>query len=132
MIANMRKTIQLLLFIFLGSQLVFAANSQSDFQSLKGKWQRPDGGYILEINSIEKDGKMNAGYFNPNSIHIAKAEASRADGKIKVFIELRDVNYPGSNYHLNYDLEKDILTGTYFQAVAREEYPVYFQRLKSS
>ena len=37
---------------------------------------------------------MDAAYFNPKSIHIAKAEASRETDATKVFIELRDMNYP--------------------------------------
>ena len=39
-----------------------------------GRWLRPDGGYILEIKSIDASGAMQADYFNPNPIHVAKAE----------------------------------------------------------
>lgn len=41
---------------------------------------------------------MVAGYFNPKSIRVAKAEASWDGGALKVFVELRDVIYPGSTY----------------------------------
>jgi hypothetical protein len=86
------------------------------FDKLKGKWLRPDGGYILEIRSVEPDGKMDAGYFNPQSIHVAKAEAAQEGAVTKVSIELRDVNYPGSTYVLTYEAATDQVTGIYYQA----------------
>ena len=76
-----------------------AATPNPAFEKLKGRWLRPDGGYIVEIRSVEPGGKLDAAYFNPKPIHVAKAEASQEDGTVKVFIELRDVNYPGSNLH---------------------------------
>jgi hypothetical protein len=106
------------------------ADSSSDFQRLKGRWQRPDGGYILEVKSIAPNGSMDAGYFNPRSIHVAKAEASRDGGAAKVFIELRDVNYPGSTYTLTYDTASDQLKGIYYQAVEKQRFPVAFERVK--
>jgi len=60
-----------------------AAGSNVEFQKLKGRWQRPDGGYIMEIKSVASDGAMDAAYFNPKSIHVAKAEASREGGATK-------------------------------------------------
>lgn len=107
-----------------------AATGNSEFQKPKGRWQRPDGGYVLEIKSIAANGSMDAAYFNPKSIHIAKAEASRDGDATKVFIELRDVNYPGSTYSLIYDAVSDQLTGIYYQAVERQRFPIAFERLK--
>jgi hypothetical protein len=49
---------------------------------------------------------------------------------LRVFIELRDVNYPGSTYQLTWDAEADRLKGTYYQAALRESYDVEFARLK--
>ena len=108
-----------------------AAKPPPAFEKLKGRWQRADGGYVIEIRSVEAGGKMEAAYFNPRPIHVAKAEASQEGGTVKVFIELRDVNYPGSQYTLTYDSGNDRLTGTYYQAVAGETYDVFFVRLKS-
>ena len=68
------------------------------FQVIKGRWQRPDGGYIIEIKNIDRVGKMEAAYFNPRPIHVAKANAARDGNTTKIFIELRDVNYSGSTY----------------------------------
>jgi len=102
----------------------------SDFKHLKGKWQRPDGGYILELKQIGKDGSLKAAYFNPRSINVSRAELKRRGDKLTVFVELRDVNYPGSRYNLQYDPRLDRLTGTYFQAVHGETYNVEFSRFK--
>ncbi len=69
-----------------------SAPGQTDFQRLEGKWVRPDGGYVLELRNIKKDGSMTAGYFNPRPIKVFRAEAGRKDGRITLFVELRDVN----------------------------------------
>jgi hypothetical protein len=100
------------------------------FDKLKGKWLRPDGGYILEIRSVEPDGKMDAGYFNPQSIHVAKAEAAQEGAVTKVSIELRDVNYPGSTYVLTYEAATDQLTGIYYQAALQQRFEVVFVRTR--
>jgi hypothetical protein len=113
-----------------GSEIALAIQPKADFQTLLGKWQRPDGGYIIEVRKVESDGKMDASYFNPSPINVSKAEASQDGGTIRVFIELRDVNYPGSTYHLTYDPGNDCLKGNYFQAALKENFDVYFVRLK--
>jgi hypothetical protein len=107
-----------------------AATPNAAFEKLKGRWLRPDGGYIVEIRSVESGGKLDAAYFNPKPIHVAKAEASQDGGTIKVFIELRDVNYPGSTYTLAYDPQSDQLKGIYYQALQQQIFEVYFERLK--
>ena len=107
-----------------------AAGSNVEFDKLKGRWQRPDGGYVLAIQNIADSGAMDAGYFNPKKIHVAKAEASQEGANTKVFIELRDVNYPGSTYTLTYDPSSDQLKGIYYQAVEKQRFPVAFLRLK--
>ena len=35
----------------------------ADFQPLMGRWQRTDGGYVIEIGRIDADGKIAAGVF---------------------------------------------------------------------
>ena len=49
---------------------------------------------------------------------------------MKVFIELRDVNYPGSTYTLTYDPASDQLKGVYYQAAAFRRFPVAYVRMK--
>jgi hypothetical protein len=87
-----------------------SAESNNEFQKLKGRWQRPDGAYRFEVKFVTADGAMDAGYFNPKSIHIAKAEAFREADATKDFVELRASNYPGSTYTLYYyDPQQDQL-----------------------
>ena len=95
-----------------------------------GKWQRPDGGYIVEIKGVDGSGKLDVAYFNPDPIHVSRAVAWRDKGTSRVVIELRDVNYPGSTYTLEYNTESDQLFGQYFQAALRETFEVVFSRLK--
>jgi hypothetical protein len=107
--------------------MVFTAD---DFQTLMGRWQRTDGGYVIEIRSIAPDGKISAGYFNPRPIHVEKAQASKGKDHIKVEMTLRDVGYPGSAYTLVFVSEKDVLLGYYYHAVSRQYFDVLFVRMK--
>jgi hypothetical protein len=104
--------------------------AEADFQRLEGKWVRPDGGYLLELRNIKKDGSVSASYFNPRPIKVYRAELSRKEGKISLMVELRDVNYPGSTYNLQYDPANDRLKGTYFQAVERQTFNIEFVRVR--
>jgi hypothetical protein len=103
---------------------------QTDFQRLEGKWVRPDGRYILELKSIKKDGSIIAAYYNPRPVRVFRAEIAKKDGAITLFVELRDVNYPGSTYKLQYDPATDRLKGKYFQAVERQTFDVEFMRMR--
>jgi hypothetical protein len=51
--------------------------ANGSFDKLNGRWLRPDGGYVLDIRSVDASGKIDAVYLNPKPINIAKAEASR-------------------------------------------------------
>jgi hypothetical protein len=104
--------------------------SQTDFQRLGGRWVRPDGGYVLELKDVKKDGRLKASYFNPRPIMVYRAELGRRGGNVVLFVELRDVNYPGSTYTLQYDAVADRLKGTYFQAVQRQTFDVEFVRVR--
>jgi len=84
---------------------------------LPGKWQRSDGDYVIEIFSVTKEGKMDAGYFNPNPINVDKAEWKINDNKLYIRVILKDVNYPGSTYTLIYNPVNDTMSGNYFQAL---------------
>jgi hypothetical protein len=101
-----------------------------DYQRLAGRWVRPDGGYLLELKEIGKDGSLKAAYFNPRPINIARAELGLKEGRITLVVELRDINYPGSTYTLRYAPQTDRLQGTYFQAVEKQTYEVEFVRTR--
>jgi hypothetical protein len=106
------------------------SSAQTDFQRLEGRWVRPDGGYLLELSEIKKDGSVSAAYFNPRPIKVFTAKWSRKEGKINLYVELRDINYPGSAYTLQYDPKSDRLKGTYFQAVEKQNFNIEFVRAK--
>jgi len=101
---------------------------KTDKQRLIGRWVRPDGGYVLELKGVGKDGSLKAAYFNPRPIHVSRAEFHRNGTTISIFVELRDVNYPGSTYNLQYDPTSDRLKGIYFQAALQQQYEVEFER----
>lgn len=103
---------------------------KAGFDVLKGRWLRPDGGYIIQIRSVDGNGKIDAGYLNPRPINVSKAQATKESGKIKVFVELTDVGYPGSTYTLTYDPKEDVLRGVYYQAAMKQSFDVYFTRMK--
>ena len=104
--------------------------ANGSFDVLNGRWLRPDGGYVLEIRAVDPSGKIDGVYLNPRPINIAKAEATRDGSTVKVFVELRAPNYPGSTYTLTYDQEHDQLRGNYFQAVEQQNFNVFFVRMK--
>ena len=95
--------------------------------ALKGTWVRPDGGYMIAIKSVGPDGELDAMYFNPNPLPFAKAAATRGVS-LRAHFELRAGGYDGSTYELTYDPVSDRLRGTYYQAVAKQKFDVYFTR----
>lgn len=95
------------------------------FDKLLGEWKRTDGDYLIDVRRVATNGQAQVGYFNPTPIHVAVATASADDGVLKLFVELQDRGYPGSQYRLA--LKPDgSLQGTYFQATSKETYPVAF------
>jgi hypothetical protein len=104
--------------------------AHADYARLAGTWLRLDGGYVLEFKDIGSKGRLKARYFNPKQINVAKAEWRQRNGSLQVFVELRDVNYPGSTYTLVYSPEKDSLEGNYFQALQGQTYAIGFIRIK--
>ena len=105
-----------------------ASQSESAFSALSGRWVRPDGGYVINIRSVDASGKLDAAYANPNPLPFSRAEATREGKVIKLFFELRAAGYNGSTYTLTYDPAADVLKGVYFQAVAQQKFDVYFTR----
>jgi hypothetical protein len=129
-----KKTVWVVvLCLFLGAVAVvvlwaYPVGGGSDVGVLKGKWLRPDGGYVIEIRSIDPSGKIDVAYFNPNPIKVATAQLRQENGGLNLFIELRDTGYPGCTYKLVYDREHDQLKGVYYQAAVQESYDIYFVR----
>ncbi len=99
---------------------------------LTGRWTRTDsdGAYVIEIKSASADGKLEANYFNPNPIKVGHAEWQKKNNGLMIIVELRDVNYPGSTYTLNFIPNENRMTGNYYQAVEGANFDVEFVRAK--
>jgi len=106
-----------------------ARGSADDYSAILGRWQRPDGGYVLEIRSADPDGTLHAAYFNPQPINVARASAAHREGETLVFVELRDSNYPGATYDLMHVRDDDVLVGYYHQPLVGQTFEVYFVRV---
>ncbi len=102
----------------------------ADFGPLVGRWQRADGGYVIEVRRIHADGRIEAGYYNPRPINVGRAQASVSGEKTMIELELRDRGYPGSTYTLIYLTDKDVLRGIYYHAPSKQSLGVFFVRMK--
>jgi len=116
--------------LYMPDPVMAASSARAPFQELEGKWLRHDGGYVLQIQNVAADGKIDAAYFNPRAINVSRAEASRADPTLKVVVELGDADVPGSTYTLAYDAGTDSLVGNYVHSVMREKLQVSFARVQ--
>jgi hypothetical protein len=103
-------------------------------RKLVGFWIRadsdPSAPYVIQVKSVGGDGMLDAAYYNPRPIHVARAELTTKDGKPAVYVEMRDRNYPGSNYNLVFHETEDALVGKYFQAIEGQTFDVMFSRMK--
>jgi len=103
---------------------------KTDNSVLVGNWVRTDASYLVKIIKVNEDRTLEAQYFNPNPINVGKANWEESYGSLKIIIELRDVNYPGSTYTLSYLPDRDVLAGDYYQAVEGITFYVEFSRSK--
>ncbi len=113
-----------------GTDISTTKTKTADKSTLIGDWVRTDAQYLIRITQLNDDGTMTAQYFNPNPINVGSANWEQSYGNLKVIIELRDVNYPGSKYTLSYLPDRDMLAGEYFQAVEGLTFYVEFARRK--
>jgi hypothetical protein len=54
---------------------------------LRGRWLRPDGGYVIEVGNVQPEGRLEAAYFNPRPIKVSRAEWHRSNDELHVFVE---------------------------------------------
>jgi hypothetical protein len=101
------------------------------FSVLPGRWVRVQGGYVITINSVDAEGRIDASYANPRPLPFHRAVATSDGSGLKLFFELRAPGYDGSTYTLRYDTASDRLTGVFDQVVARQKFEVVFVRGKS-
>ena len=105
-----------------------AASAKVSAEVLKGAWVRPDGGYRIAISGVGPDGKLDAMYFNPTRLPFAKAQVSQDGATFRVVLELQAGGYAGSIYDLRYEPATDRLKGSFYQAVAKQKFDVFFVR----
>ena len=94
---------------------------------LKGAWVRPDGGYTIVIKSIGPNGQLEAMYFNPNPLPLRRPGIAGRRNAARI-LRIARGGYNGSTYELSYDPASDRLKGTYYQAVAKQKFDIYFVR----
>jgi len=111
-----------------GTRTASSPAAAASLETLKGAWMRPDGGYVIVIRDVAPEGALEAMYFNPNPLPFAKAQASLVAGAIRLAFELRAGGYNGSTYLFTDAPTTDRLTGTYYQAVAKQTFTVTFAR----
>lgn len=128
-LSNRRRSLGAVMLALLGAASVGFAADQG-LEKLEGRWRRADGGYVLDIRKVRPDGALDAAYLNPRPINVSKAQATRDGATVRVFVELRAPNYPGSTYTLTYDSKRDELYGVYYQAVEGRSFDVVFARMK--
>ncbi len=105
--------------------------ARAAFGVLPGRWVRVQGGYVITINSVDADGRLDASYANPRPLPFHTAVATSDGNSLKLFFELRAAGYNGSTYTLSYDAANDRLTGVYDQVVVKQKFDVIFVRDKS-
>src|SRR3954452_1155663 len=103
---------------------------ESAFKALPGRWVRLQGGYVITIQSVNADGKLEASYANPRPLPFHTAVVHKDGNVLKLLFELRAGGYNGSTYRLIYDAASDRLTGIYDQVVAKQTFEVVFAREK--
>jgi hypothetical protein len=107
-----------------------ATGSAPAFSILVGQWARTQGPYVITINAVDDNGKLEAAYANPRPLPFYRAEATRDGNALKLFFELRASGYGGSTYTLSYDAASDSLRGVYDQVVVKQKFDVIFNRMK--
>lgn len=127
-----KRGLIVILFIFILAifYFLFFMNTDDIPKELEGSWLRSDGPYTIEVIEIQPEGKLLAKYFNPNPINVGRAGWRIQNEDFQIYVELRDENYPGSIYQLALDEKTNTLIGTYYQAVARQTFEVYFTKEK--
>ncbi len=104
-----------------------------DKNLLIGEWSQMGTPYFIKITGVLDTGKLDAAFYDPNypvKIEIEKANWTKTGTLLSIYIELQDPEYPGSSFKLNYIPERDVLVGTYFNALTGMVYPMEFNRIK--
>jgi hypothetical protein len=104
--------------------------AQIDKRLLVGEWSRTGTPCQIKITEAYDNGKLELVYFDLKSINTGKTYWLIKGTFLSLYVELLDENNPGSYYKLNYNVERDMLVGDYFEVVDGITYPVEFTRTK--
>ena len=120
-----------LLLLFLTTVYSFGQQQvQVNQRLLVGEWSRNETSCLIKITEALDNGKLELAYFDLKSINTGKTYWLVKGTFLSLYIELLDENNPGSYYKLNYNVERDMLVGDYFEVVDGLTYPVEFVRTK--
>jgi hypothetical protein len=103
---------------------------KQDKNLLKGVWGRTDATGVVNISEVLDNGLLKTTFYSPKMINIEKAVWTNSSDVLRIYILLREDNYPGSSFSLNYMAEKDLLLGVYFDALTNESLTISFERIK--
>ena len=88
------------------SSFATRVSNQTSETLLRGRWLRPDGGYIIDVRDAQAGGHLEATYFNPRPINVSRAEWHRHSDELHEFVESsrrelsrRDLQPPLSTGH---------------------------------
>jgi len=104
--------------------------AQVDKGLLVGEWSRTESRCQIKITKALDNGKLELTYFDPKSINIGKAYWLMKGTFMSLYVELQDEVSPGSFYKLNYNIERDILVGDFFDSIDETNHIVEFVRTK--
>lgn len=104
--------------------------AQVDQRLLVGEWSRTGTPCQIKITEAYDNGKLELAYFDLKSINTGKTYWLIKGTFLSLYVELLDENNPGSYYKLNYNGERDMLVGDFFEVVDGITYPVEFVRTK--
>ena len=65
------------------------APASLSFSVVVGRWARTEGPYVININSVDVNGKLDASYANPKPLLFHTAEVVRDGSGLKLLFELR-------------------------------------------
>lgn len=101
-----------------------------DKNLIKGNWEREGASDELHISKLLKNGGLEFTYSNSKLIFVEKAGWTNSSDVLRLFVIYRQEDKPGYSLSLNYDAEKDLLTGVYIDGSDNKSYNVIFRRIK--
>jgi len=120
----------LLVAVLVFSSFNYLQKTIVDKSRLVGEWTRTDATCQMKITAALESGKLEMTYFKPKSIPVGKSYWIQNGTFLSIYVELLDEFNPGSYYKLNYNTERDVLKGEYFDNKEEKTNPVEFTRTK--